>query len=98
VAGTCNPSRGLARRYALGARNQELLEGYQAGIIAQQGVQELVGTGRRQGIEPQLRVIRLAAPAVLILRPIVDQEQQACRWETLDQAVEQGLRLSVDPV
>ncbi len=53
---------------ALGARNQELLEGRQAGIVPQQGLQELVSAGRRQRVEPQLRVVRLAAPAVLVLR------------------------------
>ena len=45
-----------------------------------------------------MRVVRLAAPAVLILRPIVDQQQEVGRRQALDQAVEQGLRLGVDPV
>ena len=83
---------------ALGARDQELLERHQAGVVPQQGLQELVGTGGRQRVEPQLRVVGLAAPAVLVLRAIVDQQQQAGRGQALDQAVEQGLRLGVDPV
>ena len=82
----------------LGARNQELLEGCQAGIIAQQGLQEFVGTGWRQRVEPQLRVEGLAAPAVLILGPVVDQQQESGRRQALDQAIEQGLRLGIDPV
>ena len=64
---------------ALRAGNQELLEGCQARGVAEQGVQERVGTGGRQGVEPQLRVVGLAPPAVLVLRAVVDQEQHACR-------------------
>ncbi len=52
---------------ALGARNQELLERRQAGVVPEQGLQEFVGAGRRQRVEPQLGVVGLAAPAVLIL-------------------------------
>ena len=52
----------------LGACNQELFEGRQARIVAEQGLQELVGTGGWQGIEPQLGVVGLTAPAVLVLR------------------------------
>ena len=74
------------------------LRGCQAGVIPQQGLQELVGAGGGQRVEPQLRVVGLAAPAVLVLRAVVDQEQQAGRGQALDQAVEQGLRLGVDPV
>jgi hypothetical protein len=83
---------------AFRASNQEGLERPQAGIIAEQGVQELVGTGGRQRVQPQLRVVRLAAPAVLILRPVVDQEQDLRHGQALDQAVEQRLCLGVDPV
>jgi hypothetical protein len=61
-------------------------------------VQELVGTGVRQGIEPQLRVGGLAPPAVLVLRAIVDEQQVLGGGETLDQTVEQGLGLGIDPV
>ena len=83
---------------ALGARNQEPLEGRQAGIVAKQGLQELVGAGGRQRVEAQLRVVRLAAPAMLILGSVVDQQQEPGRGQALDQAVEQGLRFGVDPV
>ena len=70
----------------------------QAGVVPQQGLQELVGARRRQRVEPQLRVVGLAAPAVLVLRAVVDQEQEPGRRQALDQAVEQGLRLGIDPV
>jgi hypothetical protein len=69
---------------ALGTRNEERLEGCQAGVLAEQGVQERVGTGRRQGIEPQLGVVRLAAPTMLVLGPVRDQEQEPGGGQALD--------------
>jgi hypothetical protein len=64
-----------------------LLQWCQARIIAQQRLEEGVRTRGRQRIEPQLRVIRLAAPAVLILRAVVDQEQELRRRQTLNQLI-----------
>ena len=40
---------------ALRAGDEELLEGRQARVIRQEGLQELVGAGGRQRIKPQLR-------------------------------------------
>ena len=80
------------------ARDQQGLERHQAGVVPQERLEHLVRTGWRQGIEPQLRVVGLAAPAVLILGPIVDQQQETGRRQALDEAVEQRLRLGVDPV
>src|SRR5262249_5806505 len=85
-------------RVALRARNQELCEGCQAGIVPQQRLQELVSTRRGQGVQAELRIVGLAAPAVLILRAVVDQEQELSRGQALDQTVEQDLRLGIDPV
>ena len=61
-------------------------------------MQEFVGTHGWQRVEPELGVVGLAAPAVLVLRAIVDQQQQPGGGQALDQAVEQGLGLGVDPV
>ena len=61
-------------------------------------LQELVGTGRGQRVKSQLGVVRLAAPAVLVLGAIVNQQQQTSRGQALNQAVEEGLRLGIDPV
>ena len=83
---------------ALGALDQELLERRQAGIVPQQGLQQCLGARGRQRVEPELGVVGLAAPAVLVLRAVVDQQQQAGRGQALDQAVEQRLGLGVDPV
>ena len=79
-------------------RNEQGCERLQAGVVPEQGVQERVGAQRRQRVQPQLRVIGLAAPAVLVLGPVVDEQQDLGGGETLDQAVEQGLGLGVDPV
>ena len=67
-------------------------------MIAEQDVQQLVGTGRRQRIESQLRVVALLPPAVLILAPVRDEQQQARAGQALDQTVQQRLGLGVDPV
>ena len=83
---------------AFRARNQQWCERCQTGVVPQQRREERLGAGGRQRVEPELRVVRLAAPAVLVLRPIVDQQQEVGRGQALDEAVEQGLRLAVDPV
>ena len=83
---------------ALGPLDQQARERGQARVIAEQDVQQLVGTGRRQRIESQLRVVALLPPAVLILAPVRDEQQQARAGQALDQAVQQRLGLGVDPV
>ena len=83
---------------ALGARDQERCERCQTGVIPQQRLQQFLGTRRRQRVEPELGVVGLAPPAMLILRAVVDQQQQPGRGQALDQAVEQGLGLGIDPV
>src|SRR5262249_61187189 len=55
-------------------------------------------SGWRQRVGPQLSVVCLAAPAVLVLRAVVDQQQEPGRGPALHQAVEQGLGLGIDPV
>jgi hypothetical protein len=46
----------------------------------------------------ELAVVGLAAPAVLVLGAVVDEEQEARRGQAVDEAIEQGLGLTVDPV
>jgi hypothetical protein len=82
---------------ALGALDQERLQSREV-VGAKQRLQELVGARGRQRIDPNLRVVCLAAPAVLVLRTIVGEEQDAGGGQTLEQAVEEGLGLAVDPV
>ena len=83
---------------ALSASNQQLGERYQARVVPYKGLQEFIGTGGWQRIKPQLRVGGFTAPGVLILRPVVDQEQEPGGRQALDQAVEQGLGFGIDPV
>ena len=35
---------------------------------------------------------------MLVLRAVIDQQQEAGRWQALDQGLQKGLRLGVDPV
>src|SRR5262245_15689195 len=77
---------------------QKLLERAQTGLVSQKHPQELVGCLGCQRIYPDLSVIAAAAPAVLVLRAIVDDEKDPRRGEALDQRVQDRLRLGVDPV
>src|SRR5215471_9742270 len=80
-------------RIAFGPSDQELRERLQMRVVPKQRLQEFVGTYGRQRVQAQLRVEGFAAPAMLILRAIVDQQQESGRRQTLYQAVEQCLRL-----
>ena len=73
-------------------------ERLEAGVGPEQRAEELFGSLRRQGVQPELRVIRATAPGVLILRPVVHQEQEPGGRQALDQPIEQRLGLGVDPV
>jgi hypothetical protein len=83
---------------ALSALDQEFVEGSQAHVVSQEGLKEGVSIHRRQGIEPQLRVVGLAPPAVPVVRPVVDQQEQARCRQALDETVEQRLGLRIQPV
>ena len=85
---------GIPRR----ALDQEPAQRLQAGIVAQERVQQLGRALVRQRIEAELRVVGPASPRVLILGAIVDEQQEARRRKAVDEAVEEGLRLGVDPV
>src|SRR5207245_1410636 len=85
-------------RVALGPVGQEPLEGPKLRSVAQETTKQLLGGRWRQGVDPELAVGGLSAPAVLVLGPVVDEEQQARRREALHEAVEEGLGLRVDPV
>ena len=74
------------------------LSGSRAGVAPEQGVEQLVGVLGGKRVQPELAVVGLAAPAVLVLGPVVDEEQEAGGRQALDQAVEQRLGLGVDPV
>src|SRR5207244_8759361 len=78
--------------------NEQTRGGGELGAVAHQGSEQFLGALRRQGVDPELAVVGLATPAVAVLGAIVDEEQYRCRGQALHEAVEQGLRLRVDPV
>jgi hypothetical protein len=89
---------GLFQEERIPALDEELLEQRQPGIVPEERVQEFSGTLRRERIQPHLAVAGLAAPSVLVLGTVVHQQQQARRSHAVDDGVEEGLRLAVNPV
>src|SRR5687768_1349458 len=66
--------------------------------IPEHGLEQLLRTRRGQWVEPELTIVGLAPPHVLVLGAIIYQEEQPGGGEALDQAVEQDLRLRIDPM
>jgi hypothetical protein len=85
-------------RIPLGPLDEERREPLEPGALAEQPPEELLGTLGWQRVEAELTVVGLAAPAVLILGAIVDQEAQPGCREARDEGVEEHLSLGVDPV
>src|SRR5262249_20629020 len=85
-------------RIALRARDQESAERIEHRIRPEQRVKERLGTLGGQGIDTNLCVERLSAPGMLILGPLVDEDQDACGRQALEQVIEKRLCLAVDPV
>jgi hypothetical protein len=75
-----------------------LLERLKASIPPQEGVEKFPSTCRWQGVEPKLDVVGFVPPVVLVFRTVIDEEEEPGSRKTIDQAVEEGLRLVVDPV
>jgi hypothetical protein len=61
-------------------------------------VEQLVGHAPVQGTDGELPIVGLPAPAVLILRPVGHDEENAGGGQALHERVENGLRLGIDPV
>lgn len=61
-------------------------------------MQHAFRTCRWQRLKPELRVGGVITPAVLILRAVVDEQQETGGGQALHQTIEQGLGLGVDPV
>src|SRR5215470_11047973 len=70
-------------RVPLSATNQGPPERLEGRIPAEQGCQQLLGTLGRQGIDAELEVVGLAAPAVLVLGSVVGEEQDTGGGQTL---------------
>jgi hypothetical protein len=67
----------LLQEERVAALDEELLERREAGIVAEQRLQQLAGALGSKRVEPHLTVRRLAAPAMLVLGTIVHEQQQA---------------------
>src|SRR5262245_49223426 len=90
----------LLEEEGIGVRplDQQLLERGEGRVSAEEPIEQLVGTLGWKGIDPELAVVGFAAPGVAVLGAVADEEQEARRWQALDEAVEQALGLTVDPV
>jgi hypothetical protein len=86
------------QRIALGALDEKPLERRDAGFVADQRAQKFLGAGDRQRIDAQLPITGLAAPAVAIFRTVVHGQHHGGGRHRVDEIVEEGLRLGVDPV
>src|SRR4030095_3577499 len=85
-------------RRPLGLLQNERLETLQPYVVAQQTGEQFLGLGFAQGRKTELGVIGLTPPLVAVFGPIVHQQQDLCRGDTLTQHVEKALGLAVDPV
>jgi len=85
------------KRIALGSLDQESLERVQAVVAPDEYLEQQLGTFPLQRVDPELRVVGLAAPAMSILGPIAAEQQQTDPGQALGKAPEYRLRLAVDP-
>src|SRR5207247_1948933 len=63
-----------------------------------EGGEQFFGALGRERIDPELGVVGLASPGVLVLGTVADDEQDSRGRKALDQAVEQRLALGISPV
>src|SRR5436309_5634927 len=64
---------------ALGTLDEQSLQGIEARIAAEECAEDLFDALSRQWVDAELAVVGLAAPTVLILGAIVDQQENARR-------------------
>jgi len=83
----------LLQEERVAALAKELLEWSETGIVAEQRVQELPGALHGERVQSHLAVVRLSGPGVLILGPVVHQQQETGSRQALDQVIEQSLGL-----
>ena len=75
-----------------------MLQRLKSRIVPEQGLEKFLGALGREGGDAQLPIAGLASPAVLVFGSIVHQEQYTRGGQTLHEAVQEGLRLGIDPV
>ena len=64
-------------RITFRARPQQRCERCETGVVPEYRLQQHVSAHGRQGVDPDLRIVGLAPPVMMILRPIVDEEERA---------------------
>src|SRR2546422_787186 len=84
-------------RVAAGAFDQNRLDRCRGVLTSHQAIEEDVGILRRERVEPELRVVALVAPGVLVFGTIAQEKQNPMARDALDQGLEHRLRLGVDP-
>jgi len=82
----------------VGSRDQCPLERLKGRILAEHCIEQFFGTLGSQRIDPQLDIVGLPTPGVLVLGPVVDEEQDSIRREALHQTIQKCLGLGIDPV
>src|SRR5207249_9083376 len=83
------------QRVALRSLNQARFERLDARVRTEQLTEEVLRALGREWVDAELSIVGLVAPAVLVLGPVVDSEQDGRRRHALHQAVEERLRLGV---
>src|SRR5262245_26257346 len=85
-------------RVALGLIDQQTLERRNLGNVTHQSPQELLGALRGQRVDSELTIVSLTSPGVSVFGSVVDEKQDGRPRQAVHKAVQQRLRLWVDPV
>ena len=85
-------------RIAVAALGQKLPERAQRAVVPEELPEQLVGGSRRERVELEVVETGPAGPEVLVAGPAFDDQQQARGRDVVEQAVEERLRLPVDPL
>src|SRR6266852_4098380 len=83
---------------ALGLLDEKLLERLEPAVGTQEGLEEVLGALGAQGVKPELRVVGLAPPAVLVLGAVVYEQEEPGGGQALDETVQARLGFGVDPM
>jgi hypothetical protein len=78
--------------------DQHALERLDRGVVAEEAVEQLASAHRGQRVDPQLPVIGLRSPGVLVLGSVVHEHEYACRRQAVEERVDERLGLGVDPM
>ena len=85
-------------RIPFGPLGQQASERLKLGGVAEQGIEQGVHALGRERVDPKLGEKRAVSPGRPVLRAVVDQQHDPGGWQALDDGVQQGLGLRVDPV